>query len=62
MKLAAKSLAQRLGLPYPDSVEELLNQAEWHSQVLTPSSDSADVLEASDGSNDDSDSDAGPEI
>ena len=59
MKLAAKSLALRLHLPHPCSVQGLLDPAEWDAQVLTPESDSADVLETSDANTDDSDTDAG---
>ena len=61
MKLAARSLAHRLGLPSPVPIAEVLHDDEWRSEILTPNPETADVLQVSDGSNDDSDSDTGTE-
>ena len=55
MKLAACSLAKRLGLPSPASVDSLLDAAEWRTAVPDKGHNSGDDAVYSDS---DSDSDS----
>ena len=54
MKLAACSLVEKLGLPRPVCVDEVLDTAVWRTGVLTRTAAPVDVLEESHDSSDDS--------
>ena len=63
MKVAASSLACRLGLPSPASSDVLLNsdgllnQADWRSEIMPLQSNPADIVEVTDDSSDNDSSD-----
>ena len=61
MKLAACSLAQRLGLPRPASVDSLLDAAVWRTSVMSQDAVPVDVPEQGQVSDDDSYSDSDSE-
>ena len=62
MHLAAQSLVKRYGLSYPTSATKMIEEGKIQLQGLTLNSLSADVLETINGSSDDSEDDAGPEM
>ena len=61
MKLAACSLAQRLGLPHPASVDSLFDAAMWSTGVMSQGAVPVGVPEEGHDSGDDSDSDSDSE-
>ena len=61
IRLAACSLAERLGLPLPASVDSLLDTAVWSTGVMSQVAVPVGVPEQGHDSSDDSDSDSDSE-
>ena len=61
IRLAANTLAERLGLPLPGCVDSLLDTAVWRTGVISQVAVPLSVPEQGHDDRDDSDSDSDPE-